>query len=592
MKLSIIIVSYKTMHMARTLAASLSCESDWEVVVVNNDKINRGFGGGCNEGARHSQGEYLLFLNPDVNIGCKDVKRLLMYIQTHQDVTAIGPQFVGPDGSVVPSSLGSITFGSALIGLSFLQSIFPKNKVAQQFWLTDWDRKTTREVGVINGACMMVRRKDFEQVGGFDESFFLYWEENDLCNRLKKLGKKILFLSEVSVGHVREQSMRQSPVDTSTFFRRSRSIYLRKQCGILGGSFLSAWLWITDEWRLVALFIIASIPRLMRLDTVPIIDDVRRDYSQAITMIEGKSIPLLGIPSSVPRFSQGPFNVWFDALAFTLGGVNMFSPVILAGLLTSLGVVLVYTFLQKKVGKNIAFVSSLLVAFSPAAISQSRMPFYLFAIPVFVVFFLHAVNRMKARNHRSIFVAVLSFCLLFQWELALIPFIAVLGYAFFKNRIYVHKEWKYIVAALGLGLFPQILFDISHRCQQLCYFVVWMGYRTVAVSGVDGRHGLTIFSSDFWTRTLTQMERVVGGGKVGVAIVVGLSIVGLLLARVRKSALPSWYVYTLIATAALFFGLVIHGEPSEAYFPPFIVLIPILFSFSIHQLLQVGKRII
>jgi len=582
--LSIIIVDYKTTQASKKLAESLE-DAHTEVIVVDNNSVNRGYGGGLNYGVSRSQGEYLLFLNPDVEIKRKDVQTLLAFLQTYEDVVAVGPQFVDTKGSVVLSSLGDLSFLGSVVGLSFLHGLFPHNQFSKKFWLEGWDRKSTRDVSVINGACMMVRRSDLESVGGFDESFFLYWEENDLCNRLEALGKRIVFLSTISVQHTREVSMRQSTDDLSSLFIKSRSIYLHKHFGLLCGTLVDFWLMCTDSWRELLLFLVALFFRVRALDTISIIDDVRRDYGQAALMLQGKGIPLLGIPSSVPRFSQGPLNIWFVALAFKLGGITPTSPVILSGICTSLTVVLLFVLLKKHVGRNSAFLVSLLLALSPAAISQSRMPFYLFAIPLFVLFFLTILLKLQTKKRSIVFLSVSSFCLLFQWELATIPFAAVLALAFYRNRLRVLSFWKEILLAVVLGLSPQLLFDATHKCQQLCQFVIWMGYRTVAVTGIDGRHRLTVFSSEFWTRVTVQLQQVVGGGAIGLGVEIVLIACGIVLSLKRKHLTPL-FVYSLFASLFLFVGLIIHGEPSEAYFPPFLILIPILLGFSLKEIWQ------
>jgi 4-amino-4-deoxy-L-arabinose transferase-like glycosyltransferase len=312
------------------------------------------------------------------------------------------------------------------------------------------------------------------------------------------------------------------------------------------------------------------------------IDDVRRDFAQAMLMATGKSFPLLGIPSSVPRFSQGPLNVWFDAIVFRLGGFSEVSPAIVAGILTAAVVVCLYFFLKEKMKKNLAFVAGLMLALSPSAISQSRMPFYLFAIPGFTLLFLWALTHLK--QHKSVFLVVLTFCLLFQWELATIPFVAVLMLAFYRNRIRIFKNIKPILLALVLGLLPQIVFDLTHRCAQLCTFVVWMGYRTVAVSGIDGRHGFVLFSLSFWQQVLVQFENLIGLNIVGVLIVFSILIADFIY-RVKTKNLPTLYVYSIFSTLFLFVGLIVHGDPSEAYFPPFLILLPILVSYGLQTVL-------
>lgn len=581
MQLSIIIVDYKTSERSAALARSLS-SPDVEVIIVDNTTLNRGYGGGINKGVSQSRGEFLLLLNPDVEITRQQINTMLKYMAQHADVAAVGPQFVDSKNGLVPSSLGRLQAHRAWIDLSLLNRLFPGDK--DGWWLRFWDRKSIRDVHAINGACMLVRRIDFEAVGGFDESYFLYWEENDFCQRCIDHGKRVVFFSEVCVTHIQELSMRQSELNLAAYFMQSESRFLRRRLGCVTGTLTSLWIWCTQEWRGIGILLMAFALRTRDLSALPMIDDVRRDYSQALALLHGKGLPLLGIPSSVPRFSQGPLNIWFDALAFKIGGVSFISPVIAASIIASITGFVMYRLLKNRTGKNIAATAALVFTLSPAAITQARLPFYLFAIPLFVLFFLMALERMQSKRRLSVFYALLCFCLLFQWELATIPFIAVFVYALFRNRIRLLTVWKEIFAALVLGLLPQLLFDLTHRCAQLCQFVVWMGYRTVAVSGIDGRHGLTVFTSEFWMSVMQQMQRIVGGGNIGLPVLMIVIVLGVL-HRVRTKRLPSLYVYTWISFVCLFLGLVIHGIPSEAYFPPFLVLLPILAAYSLSSFL-------
>ncbi|PWU24246.1 hypothetical protein C5B42_00305 [Candidatus Cerribacteria bacterium 'Amazon FNV 2010 28 9'] len=598
MTLSIIIVDYKAKERVNRLVSSLH-HPDWEVIVVDNTIHNRGYGGGCNEGASKAKGEFLLFLNPDIVVTAHAIEQLIRYVKQHPDVAAVGPQMCDEQGIVGISSLGKINWWSAFVGFSFLKNILSKDTATQRLWLSDWKRDTTRDVESINGACLCVRVSDFQAVGGFDESYFLYWEENDICARLRATGKRIVFCAEVSVRHSRELSMQQGSFDRENVFRASRSLFFAKQFGFLKGLLLSWWLWFNEEWRMLILCLCALFIRLALIDHISLIGDVGRDYLQAVALLQGKAFPLLGIPSSVPRFAQGPFNIWFAALSFKLLGISPFSPVIVSGLLTTLIAVMLFRLLKRETSKHAAFYATLLFVFSPAAIAQARMPFYLFAIPLFVLFFFNSLLALDKKSiypswgaeskNARIFLVVFSFFLLFQWELATIPFAVLLLIAMCKNKINILSHWKTIGSALILGLLPQFLFDLTHRCQQLCQFVVWMGYRTIAVTGVDHRHSLTVLHFSFWNAIALQFSRLIGFGMLPSLITTLFFLIGVG-TYIKRKKIPTLLFYTLFAIFFLFVGLVIHGDPSEAYFPSFLPLLSILFSYTVvifHKKIQV-----
>lgn len=578
MLLSIIIVDFKTKQIAHKLKASLT-HPDWEIIVVDNTRYNRGYGGGINAGVAKSCGDFLLFLNPDVKIETAQVSQLLQVLRKNPRAGVVGPQFVDARGKIVPSCLGRLSYLGAFSALSVLHQTFP-TRSSRHFWLSDWDRREPKEVSVVNGACMMMRRQDFDKLGGFDEAFFMYWEENDFCLRLAKLGKTVLYYPQVSVMHTRAVSVSQSADDLSKVFRQSRFLFFQKYFGLPKATLLQVFIWTLEHARSIFIFFSALFFRLISPTHIRIIDDVRRDYTLGLDMLAGKGIPLLGIPSSVPRFAQGPLNIWFDALSFGIGGRSPQATVIFAGVVTSIGAWCLYQMLCRYISRNSALFAALWFVVSPAAVFQSRMPFYLFMIPIATLILLQAIDNLASKKGHAVFFVVLAFCFLLQWELATIPFLAVVILAIFAHRIKVVYFWKWILAALVLGLAPQILFDLRNGCQQICHFVAWMGYRTVAVSGIDGRHGFKLFSLAFWQSVVTQVNYLWGTNLVP-TLIIGATIMLGVVSAWRKKKVHKIFHWSLISCALLAVGLIIHGTPSEAYFPPFLTLIPIMIGFSL-----------
>jgi hypothetical protein len=341
-------------------------------------------------------------------------------------------------------------------------------------------------------------------------------------------------------------------------------------------------------WVALALFLLALVPRMVLSAHLSVISDVSRDYHEASAMLNNREIVWMGIPSSVPRFAQGPFNIWFDVLAFMLFGTHAYAPVFLSGLLVAVSIALFYRFLSHYVGMRAALAAAVIWAGSIGAIRQSRMPFYLFAEPVFLLLFLFVLTRVKQTN-RWAMAASLSFLLLFQWELATIPLFALIPIVIFKHRLRLKHIYKGLFAGAIIGLAPQIIFDLSHQCRQLCGFAVWMVYRTTAVTGFDGRHGYTFSKfTELFKAIFSQLYDLVGLGSVVVFALV-LSVGFLSIFIKHKSELHKLSIYGI---ALLFFGLFIHGTPSEAYFPPFVILLPIIFAFGMNRLRPVWQIVL
>ena len=147
--LSIVIVSYKNFAQAQVLKQNLSKEKRWECVIVDNTTHNRGYGTACNEGARQTRGEYLLFLNADVEITIPAVKKMIAYMEKHKNVGVVGPQFLNAEGSIEQSSTKLPTPSVAAVALSFLNTLFPNTSVSENYWLKTWDRTPTRGLVVV-----------------------------------------------------------------------------------------------------------------------------------------------------------------------------------------------------------------------------------------------------------------------------------------------------------------------------------------------------------------------------------------------------------------------------------------------------------
>ncbi|NIS85449.1 MAG: glycosyltransferase family 2 protein, partial [Nitrospinaceae bacterium] len=161
---------------------------------ILSNPVNRGFARACNQGAAEARGTALLFLNPDTILADQSVKRMWNYLQAHPDAGALGPRVLNPDGSLQHSCRRFPTLGAGLFNrYSLLSRVFPRNPVTARYLMTDFDHKTTRDVDWVSGCCLMVSRKAFETAGGFDERFFLFNEDVDLCRTLNHRGFRVVY---------------------------------------------------------------------------------------------------------------------------------------------------------------------------------------------------------------------------------------------------------------------------------------------------------------------------------------------------------------------------------------------------------------
>jgi len=153
-----------------------------------------------NQGIRATAAPYVLLLNPDTEWWGGTVADYLDVARRNPRAGIVGPLVRNPDGTVYASGRSFPSVVDA-IGHAFLGTVWPGNRFTRRYRLDDWDRTTEREVDWLSGACMLVPRAAFEQVGLLDESFPLDAEELDIATRLRAAGWSVLFTPEVEILH-------------------------------------------------------------------------------------------------------------------------------------------------------------------------------------------------------------------------------------------------------------------------------------------------------------------------------------------------------------------------------------------------------
>jgi hypothetical protein len=162
---------------------------------------NIGFSAGNNAGLRLARGRHILFLNPDtiVHQGALDV--LVDFMDSHPRAGACGPKLLNPDGSLQTSCRSFPSFGTGLFRNTFLGRLFPNNPWTRSYLMLDFQHDREAEVDWLSGSALCVRRAALERVGSWDESFFMYCEDVDLCYRLKEAGWKRVYVPQAVITH-------------------------------------------------------------------------------------------------------------------------------------------------------------------------------------------------------------------------------------------------------------------------------------------------------------------------------------------------------------------------------------------------------
>ncbi len=234
MNLSIIIVSYNTKDLLLQCLKSIYKEniikSIFEVIVVDNNSSdatcgmikqefprvrlvenadNKGFTKANNQGIRISRGNYILFLNPDTVVKNNVFDKMVEFMGLHPEAGIVGPKLLYPNGSLQLSCRRFYTLRAILMRRTFLGKIFPYSKSLKNHLMTDWDHNEIHEVDWLLGACLMIRRELINQIGLLDEKYKMYFEDVDLCYRVKKAGYKIYYYSDADVIHYHRRESAQ-----------------------------------------------------------------------------------------------------------------------------------------------------------------------------------------------------------------------------------------------------------------------------------------------------------------------------------------------------------------------------------------------
>jgi GT2 family glycosyltransferase len=255
--LSIIVVNWNTRELtARCLNAVESTvkKISYEIIVVDNNSSdgsqdmvreqfpnvklianteNGGFAKANNQGIQISQGRYVLLLNSDAFVLENTLDMMVAFMDAHPEAGMAGCKLLYENGSLQASCATFPTLATEFYIAVGLDKLFSKSKIFGKYLMTDWDYSTMREVDVIMGAFMMVRKSGIDQVGVMDESFFMYSEEVDWCYRFKAAGWKILFTPEVECTHIWGGSSRAVKVETLIRLYRARVQFFRKHYGRL-----------------------------------------------------------------------------------------------------------------------------------------------------------------------------------------------------------------------------------------------------------------------------------------------------------------------------------------------------------------------
>ncbi|VAW38232.1 Glycosyl transferase, family 2 [hydrothermal vent metagenome] len=273
MKLSIVIVSWNTKDLLEACLRSVygyPLDQPFEVWVVDNhskdDSVamvraqfpqveliasedNLGFAGGNNQAIPHCQGEYILLLNPDTEVKPEALNALVAFMDSQPDAGAAGSRLLNADGSLQPSCNPMPTLGREFWRMFYLDKLIPLGV----YDMEKWDVAEPREVDVLMGASMLLRKEVLNTVGLLDEGYFMYSEEVDLCFRLQKAGWRLFWVPQSQVVHYWGQSAKLVLAKMFLQLYRGKLRFFRQHYGRLTVFFYKIVLGLAALFRLALL---------------------------------------------------------------------------------------------------------------------------------------------------------------------------------------------------------------------------------------------------------------------------------------------------------------------------------------------------
>lgn len=250
---SIIIVNYNTRQLTLDCLHSVYASStsySYEVIVVDNashdgsveaireaypdvqliaNQNNSGFSVANNQGMEVAKGRYILLLNSDTVIQSDTLHTMIYFMDRHPEMGASGCKVILPDGSLDKACKRGFPTPSASFYYAFgISRLFPDRPQFNQYQLGHLSPDDEYPVDCLVGAFMLVRRETIDQVGGLDETFFMYGEDIDWCYRIKEAGWGIFYYPRTYIVHYKGGSARRKPLKITYEFHRAMWVFHRK----------------------------------------------------------------------------------------------------------------------------------------------------------------------------------------------------------------------------------------------------------------------------------------------------------------------------------------------------------------------------
>jgi O-antigen biosynthesis protein len=295
LELSVIIVNYNVKHFLEQCLYSVRQalkKTSGEIIVIDNcssdnslaylqpdfpdvrfvaNKENLGFARACNQGWKMSSGRFVLFLNPDTILPEDCFEACIRFFDQHPEAGALGSKMLDGSGAFLKESKRAFPSPlTSLYKLFGLSKLFPRSAHFSRYHLGHLDENKNNEVDVLAGAYMMIKKEVLDQVGGFDERFFMYGEDVDLSYRIQKSGQKNFYFAGSPIIHFKGESTRKGSMNYVRMFYSAMSLFVRKHYGGRQAGFFNSLIHLAIWFRAA----LSASGQFIRRIGLPLIDAV------------------------------------------------------------------------------------------------------------------------------------------------------------------------------------------------------------------------------------------------------------------------------------------------------------------------------
>jgi len=236
-------------------------EADFPGVTLIKNQENFGYGHANNQGYALAKGKYILFLNSDMVVQKNCLDEMFDFMEKNPAIGASSCKLTFPDEKLQYSCRKFPAFKTYLLMLLGLRVLLPKMKPFREYLMLDWDHSEIKEVDQIMGSFMFIRSDVIEKVGGFDERFWMYFEEVDLCLRINKAGWKIVHYPYVSSIHFLSKSAEQwGDIKKINEYQKSLLKYFKK------------------NGKLYEYYILSAVSRIKYLFFIPVLKLIKNPF--------------------------------------------------------------------------------------------------------------------------------------------------------------------------------------------------------------------------------------------------------------------------------------------------------------------------